>query len=54
MDANVHRWRLTPSTRPTLLVGLTAPLRAVEQWPKIKFHALREHVIGVSVKNGEV
>jgi peptide chain release factor 3 len=29
---------------PTLLVDHSATLRAVEQqWPKIKFHALREH-----------
>ena len=29
---------------PTLLVDHSATLRAVEQqWPKIRFHALREH-----------
>ncbi|MFI5444404.1 peptide chain release factor 3 [Polaromonas sp. UC242_47] len=44
MDANSHRVALDAVDAPTLLVDHSATLRAVEQqWPKIKFHALREH-----------
>ena len=44
MDANAHRVALDAVDAPTLLVDYSATLRAVEQqWPKIKFHALREH-----------
>jgi peptide chain release factor 3 len=44
MDANAHRVALDAVDAPTLLVDHSATLRAVEQqWPKIKFHALREH-----------
>ncbi|MES2509440.1 MAG: peptide chain release factor 3 [Pseudomonadota bacterium] len=44
MDANQHRVALDAVDAPTLLVDHSATLRAVEQqWPKIKFHALREH-----------
>lgn len=44
MDANAHRVALDAVDAPTLLVDHGATLRAVEQqWPKIKFHALREH-----------
>jgi len=44
MDANAHRVALDAVNAPTLLVDHSATLRAVEQqWPKIKFHALREH-----------
>ena len=44
MDANQHRVALDAVDAPTLLVDHGATLRAVEQqWPKIKFHALREH-----------
>ena len=44
MEANAHRVALDAVDAPTLLVDHSATLRAVEQqWPKIKFHALREH-----------
>ncbi len=44
IDANQHRVALDAVDAPTLLVDHSATLRAVEQqWPKIKFHALREH-----------
>ena len=44
MDANAHRVALDAVDAPTLLVDHSATLRAVEQqWPKIRFHALREH-----------
>ena len=44
MDANAHRVALDAVDAPTLLVDHSATLRAVEQqWPKISFHALREH-----------
>ena len=44
MDANTHRVALDAVAAPTLLVDHSATLRAVEQqWPKIRFHALREH-----------
>jgi len=44
IDANAHRVALDAVDAPTLLVDHSATLRAVEQqWPKIKFHALREH-----------
>jgi peptide chain release factor 3 len=44
MDANSHRVALDAVDAPTLLVDHSATLRAVEQqWPRIKFHALREH-----------
>ncbi|WP_370870629.1 hypothetical protein [Polaromonas sp.] len=44
IDANAHRVPLDAVDAPTLLVEHSATLRAVEQqWPKIRFHALREH-----------
>ena len=44
MDANAHRVALDAVDAPTLLVDHNATLRAVEaNWPKIKFHAMREH-----------
>ena len=44
IDANAHRVALDAVDAPTLLVDHTATLRAVEaNWPKIKFHAMREH-----------
>jgi len=44
IEANAHRVALDAVDAPTLLVDHSATLRAVEQqWPKIKFHALREH-----------
>ena len=44
IEANAHRVALDAVDAPTLLVDHSATLRAVEQqWPRIKFHALREH-----------
>ncbi len=44
IDANSHRVALDAVNAPTLLVDHAATLRAVEaNWPKIKFHAMREH-----------
>jgi peptide chain release factor 3 len=44
IDANQHRVALDAVDAPTLLVDHSATLRAVEtSWPKIKFHAMREH-----------
>jgi peptide chain release factor 3 len=44
IDANAHRVALDAVDAPTLLVDHSATLRAVEgSWPKIKFHAMREH-----------
>jgi peptide chain release factor 3 len=44
IDANQHRVALDAVDAPTLLVDHNATLRAVEaNWPKIKFHAMREH-----------
>jgi peptide chain release factor 3 len=44
MDANAHRVALDAVDAPTLLVNYASELRAIEDnWPKIKFHALREH-----------
>ncbi|MDZ4162485.1 MAG: EF-Tu/IF-2/RF-3 family GTPase, partial [Burkholderiales bacterium] len=44
IDANQHRVALDAVDAPTLLVDHSATLRAVEaNWPKIKFHAMREH-----------
>ncbi len=44
MDANAHRIALDAVDAPTLLVDHSATLRAVEaNWPKIKFHTMREH-----------
>ena len=44
IDANSHRVALDAVDAPTLLVDHVATLRAVEaNWPKIKFHAMREH-----------
>ncbi|MDP1687088.1 peptide chain release factor 3 [Hydrogenophaga sp.] len=44
IDANSHRVALDAVNAPTLLVDHSATLRAVEaNWPKIKFHAMREH-----------
>ena len=43
-DASAHRVALDAVDAPTLLVDHSATLRAVEQqWPSIRFHALREH-----------
>jgi peptide chain release factor 3 len=44
MDANQHRMALDAVDAPTLMVDHAATLRAVEaNWPKIKFHTMREH-----------
>jgi len=44
IDANSHRMALDAVDAPTLLVDHSATLRAVEgNWPKIRFHAMREH-----------
>ncbi len=44
MDANAHRVALDAVDAPTVLLDHGATLRAVEaNWPKIKFHAMREH-----------
>jgi peptide chain release factor 3 len=44
IDANAHRVAYDAVDAPTLLVEYSPELRAIEaNWPKIKFHALREH-----------
>ncbi len=44
IDANSHRMAYDAVDAPTLLVEYSPELRAIESnWPKIKFHALREH-----------
>ncbi|TDM07987.1 MAG: peptide chain release factor 3 [Ideonella sp. MAG2] len=44
IDANSHRMALDAVDAPTLLLEYAGELRAIEaNWPKIKFHALREH-----------
>jgi peptide chain release factor 3 len=44
IDANAHRVALDAVNAPTVLVEYAPELRAIEtNWPKIKFHALREH-----------
>jgi len=44
IDANSHRMAHDAVDAPTLLVEYAPELRAIEtNWPKIKFHALREH-----------
>ena len=44
IDANAHRVALDAVDAPTVLLDHGATLRAVEaNWPKIKFHAMREH-----------
>ncbi len=44
IDANAHRVALDAVDAPTVLLDHMATLRAVEaNWPKIKFHAMREH-----------
>ncbi|BAO83969.1 peptide chain release factor RF-3 [Serpentinimonas maccroryi] len=44
MQANLHRMAWDAVDAPTLLVDHQATLRAVEaNWPKIQFHAMREH-----------
>jgi peptide chain release factor 3 len=44
IDNNSHRMALDAVDAPTLLLEYAGELRAIqENWPKIKFHALREH-----------
>ena len=44
IDANSHRVAYDAVDAPTVLVEYAPELRAIESnWPKIKFHALREH-----------
>lgn len=44
IEANAHRIALDAVDAPTLLVDHSATLRAIEaNWPKICFHAMREH-----------
>jgi peptide chain release factor 3 len=44
IDGNAHRVAYDAVDAPTLLVEYAPELRAIEaNWPKIKFHALREH-----------
>ena len=44
IEANGHRVAYDAVDAPTLLVEYAPELRAIEaNWPKIKFHALREH-----------
>ncbi|MEO6030342.1 MAG: peptide chain release factor 3 [Burkholderiaceae bacterium] len=44
IDANSHRVAFDAVNAPTVLVEYAPELRAIESnWPKIRFHALREH-----------
>jgi len=44
IDANAHRMAYDAVGAPTILVEYAPELRAIESnWPKIRFHALREH-----------
>ncbi|HEY6511278.1 MAG TPA: peptide chain release factor 3 [Burkholderiaceae bacterium] len=44
IDGNAHRMAYDAVGAPTILVEYAPELRAIESnWPKIKFHALREH-----------
>lgn len=44
IDANVHRMAWDAVEAPAILLDHAATLRAVEgNWPKIRFHAMREH-----------
>jgi peptide chain release factor 3 len=44
IDGNAHRVAYDAVDAPTLLVEYAPELRAIESnWPKIRFHALREH-----------
>jgi peptide chain release factor 3 len=44
MEANAHRVAVDAVDAPTVLVEYAPELRAIEaNWPKIKFHTLREH-----------
>ena len=44
IDGNSHRVALDAVNAPTVLLEYAGELRAMqENWPKIRFHALREH-----------
>jgi peptide chain release factor 3 len=44
IDGNAHRMAYDAVNAPTILVEYAPELRAIESnWPKIKFHAMREH-----------
>jgi len=44
IDANSHRVALDAVDAPCVLLEYAGELRAMqENWPKIRFHALREH-----------
>jgi len=44
IDGNAHRMAYDAVGAPTILVEYAPELRAIESnWPKIRFHALREH-----------
>jgi peptide chain release factor 3 len=44
IDANAHRVAYDAVHAPTVLVEYAPELRAIEaNWPRIRFHALREH-----------
>ena len=44
IDGNAHRVAYDAVDAPTVLVEYAPELRAIESnWPKIRFHALREH-----------
>jgi peptide chain release factor 3 len=44
IDSNAHRVAYDAVNAPTVLVEYAPELRAIEaNWPKIKFHAMREH-----------
>ena len=44
IDANAHRVALDAVNAPCVLLEYAGELRAMqENWPKIAFHALREH-----------
>jgi peptide chain release factor 3 len=54
IDANAHRVAHDAVDAPTLLVEYAPELRAIEgNWPKIKFHTMREHAGLVFHKAGE-
>ena len=44
IDGNSHRVALDAVNAPTVLLEFAGELRAMQDnWPKIQFHALREH-----------
>ena len=54
IDANAHRMAYDAVDAPTLLVEYAPELRAIEgNWPKIRFHTMREHAGLVFHKAGD-